>query len=84
MRRNCCEVILEMIKEIPEEKTEFIKKLQWNYEDAWYKAPEETLQWERTMQTLQKFIEKPVEDWEFKVLSIFTTKNVEDLKKCIY
>ena len=68
------------MEKIPSEKTDFIKDLQWNYEDACYKAPEETLQWHRTMQTLQKHMPDPKEDWEFEVLSIFTTKSVEKLK----
>jgi len=68
------------MEKIPSEKTDFIKDLQWNYEDASFKAPEETLQWHRTMQTLQKHMPDPKEDWEFEVLSIFTTKSVEKLK----
>jgi hypothetical protein len=80
-RRNCCEVIAKMLDKIPDEKTELIKDLQWNFEDAIYKAPEETLQWQRTMGTLMKHIFAPTEQWEFEVLSIFTTKNVEELKE---
>lgn len=79
-RRNCCEVIRKMIEKIPEEHLEFIKALQWNYEDASYKAPEETLQWTRTMQTLQEHIPNPQQDWEYEILSIFTTKSVDQLK----
>ncbi len=79
-RRNCQEVISKMLKLIPEEKTEFIKDLKWNFEDAVCKAPEEILQWARTMQTLQEHIPNPSQDWEWEVLSIFTTKKVEELK----
>lgn len=79
-RRNCCEVIRKMIEKVPEEKLDFIKALQWNYEDASYKAPEETLQWTRTMQTLQKYIPNPQQDWEYEILSIFTTKPIDQLK----
>jgi len=79
-RRNCCFVIAKMIEKIPADKIEFIKALEWNKEDAAYKAPEETLQWERTMSTLQKHIPTPCEDWEFEVLSIFTTRSIEELK----
>lgn len=82
-RRNCCLVILKMLKLIPEEKEELIKALKWNSEDASYKAPEETLQWERTMNTLIKYIPIPVKDWEFEVLSIFTTKSINELKKSL-
>ncbi len=69
-----------MMTHIPDDKKDFIKDLQWNYEDAGYKAPEETIQWERTMNTLIKHIPLPISDWEFEVLSIFTTKSIEDLK----
>lgn len=79
-RRNCQQIIMQMMEKIPSDNIEFIKDLQWNFEDASYKAPEETLQWHRTMKTLQKHIPKPKEDWEFEVLSIFTTKSVEKLK----
>jgi len=79
--RNCCDVIRDMINEIPVDCEDFIKELNWNYEDASYKAPEETIQWKRTSETLGKYITIPIEDWEFRVCSIFTTKSVEELKK---
>lgn len=78
--RNCQEVIASMINKIPAEKSEFIKDLQWNFNDAGYKAPEETLQWQRTQQTLIAHIAKPEHEWEFEVLSIFTNKSVDELK----
>lgn len=80
-RRICTEVIKEMIKEIPEDKKDFISALKWNLKDASYKAPEQTLQWERTTATLQRFIITPKEDWEFKILSIFMIKDISELKK---
>lgn len=69
-----------MLEKVPADKTELIKDLEWNYEDASYKAPEETLQWNRTMQTLMKHIPEPKAEWEFEILSIFTTKTVDELK----
>jgi hypothetical protein len=82
-RRNCCLVIGAMLLEVPKTETELIKDLDWNFEDASYKAPEETLQWERTQQTLIKHIPKPKEEWQFKVLSIFTTMTVDEIKKAV-
>jgi hypothetical protein len=82
-RRNCCEVITQMLEKVPTEKTDFIKDLKWNYTDASFKAPEETLQWERTMNTLQKHIPIPKEEWEFEMLSIFTTKDISELKRWV-
>ena len=80
-RRDCCTVIKQMLEKIPEDQTELISDLNWNYEDAGYKAPEETLQWERTMQTLMKHMLQPQHLWHFEVLSIFTTKSIEQLKE---
>jgi len=84
--RNCCEVINQMLAFIPSDKTEFIKDLQQNHYDASFNAPEDALQWHRTMRTLLKHI--PIEknnlekdDWEFEVLSIFTTKSIDELKE---
>ncbi|MEK6829037.1 MAG: hypothetical protein AABY15_02840 [Nanoarchaeota archaeon] len=82
-RRECTTVIKSMMEKIPSDKVEFIKDLEWNFTDASYKAPEETLQWHRTMQTLQKHIPNPSLDWEFDVLSIFTTKTIEELKQMV-
>jgi|SRR6478736_3699063 len=79
-RRNCVAVIQVMMDMIPKDQTEFLKALQWNLEDAAYKAPEETLQWERTAYTLSKYIPVPEQDWELQVVSIFTTEPVEAIK----
>lgn len=81
IRRNCAIIIRQMIDKIPAEKTEFIKDLEWNYEDTCYKAPEENIQWQRTMLTLRKHIPTPILDWEYEILSIFTTRPIEELKK---
>jgi hypothetical protein len=80
-RRNCCAVITEMMFKIPKSEEEFLKDLQWNWEDASYKAPEEVLQWHRTQATLMKHIPKPTQDWEFEVLCIFTTKTRTELEE---
>lgn len=80
-RRNCCEVIDQMVEEIPKDQTKLLKDLEWNREDASFKAPEENLQWQRTMGTLQKNLPEPKEEWEFKILSIFTTKPIKELKE---
>lgn len=79
-RRNCQEVITQILELVPADKLDFIKDLQWNFEDAGYKAPEETLQWERTMYTLMKHIPIPSADWEFEVLSIFTTRPIDQVR----
>lgn len=78
-RRNCSEIIEKMLALIPEDKKEFIKALEWNLEDSKYKAPDETLQWRRTAETLGKFILNPKEEWEFKIVAIFTNESVEQV-----
>ena len=82
-RRDCAQVINEMLEFVPKDKLEFIGALEWNIEDSLYKAPEETLQWFRTSETLAKYIPVPVEDWEFQVCSIFTTKTIDELKEIV-
>ena len=79
-RRDCQEVIKQMLEVIPKDKSQLRDALLWNYHDAEYKPPEETIQWERTSLTLQKFIPDPMADWEWEVLSIFTTRSIEELK----
>ena len=76
-RRDCCEVITKMLDTIPEEKTELIKDLQFNFENAGYEA----MQWQKTMQTLMRHIPVPTADWEFEMLSILTTKSIEEVKE---
>ena len=79
-RRDCSTVIAEMLTKIPKENEDLIKALNWNMEDASFKAPEETLQWERTMHTLGKYIPLPETEWHFEVISVFTKKSIEELK----
>ncbi len=80
-RRLCQLVIKEMLEKIPKSETELLSDLEWNFNDACYKAPEENLQWIRTSQTLQNHIPKPTKDWHFEILSIFTTKSIEELRQ---
>lgn len=82
-RRNCQVVIKSMLEKIPTDMVDFIKDLNWNFEDAGYKAPEENIQWQRTMGTLMKHIPEPATDWEFEVLSIFTTRSIDELKSVV-
>lgn len=79
-RRDCGRVISQMIEKIPVNETELIEALKWNKEDAACKAPEETIQWIRTSETLLEYIGKPEEEWHFEVLSIFSTIPVEEIR----
>ncbi len=71
-----------MLKLVPKDKPSLRLDLEWNLEDAAYKAPEQNIQWARTQQTLAKHITPyPKENWEFHIISIFTTKSIVDLRK---
>jgi hypothetical protein len=75
-------VIQQMLDIIPYGvDNEFVKDLKWNLEDASYKPPEQNDQWDRTSATLQKHIPNPIYGWQFEILSIFTTKSIEELKE---
>lgn len=79
--RLCTQVIRKMLEVLPEDQGAFRLDLEWNLEDAAYKAPEQKIQWARTHSTLVKHIPgPPTEKWQFELLSIFTTKSVEELK----
>ena len=83
MRRNCCEVVLNMLKFVPFDRMEFVQDLNWNYSDASYKPLEENLQWQRLSKTINKHISIPTQDWEFELLSEFTTKSITELKQMV-
>lgn len=79
--RNCAEVIDKMLKIIPVGHVDLIEDLKLNQDDASYKAPEQTIQWKRTMETLMKHIPAPANKWEFEILSVFTTRSIAELKE---
>ena len=81
MKRECAEVIKQMLEIVPKENQPLIDDLMWNYNDASYKTPEDIIQWERTSDTLKKHMVNPKEDWEFQVLSIFSTVSFEEIKE---
>lgn len=80
-KREFSTVLKNILSLIPSDKEQFIEDIKWNLEDGFYKAPEETLHWERTTKTLMKHIPKPTEDWEFQILNLFTTRPIEELHK---
>lgn len=79
-KRHCVIVINQMIDKIPKTERDFLHDLNWNLEDAAYKAPEETIQWVNTAETLKVHIGKPSKEWHFEVLSIFSTISINELK----
>lgn len=80
-RRDCGTIIKQMLNHIPMSESVLREELEWNLNDAQYKAPEETIQWERTSETLNRHIKEPIKNWEFEVCSIFSTVPVEKLRE---
>lgn len=81
IRRNCCQVIDQIKAKVPEERKFFLKDLDEVRKDAAYKAPEETIQWERLHRCLLSEIFPPNEEWEIEIWSIFSTVPVERIKE---
>lgn len=81
MPRICHEVIDAIVLIIPLEETLFIEMLKEARESSLTREPEEVIQWKYTSIIINSFISSPSKDWEFEVLSIFTTFSVERLKQ---
>jgi len=85
MNRNLSNIIQQMIDEIPFDEQDFINNLKDNQSSVSCVAPELiSMWWNVVYETLWCFIpEKPNEEWQFKILSIFSTKTVEELKEIL-
>lgn len=81
--RNLVKVIDEMIKVIPEENEEFISELKRIQSDQiQWTAPESMVRWEEISYTLQDYaIEEPMEEWQYKILSIWSMKSIDEIKE---
>jgi hypothetical protein len=82
MNRNLENVIEDTIKEIPESECNLICSLKSKQESVSLSAPELMyIWWQEVHDCLMYDIgEKPTEEWQYKVLSIFSTKTIEELK----
>jgi hypothetical protein len=78
--RNIQSVIKEMINEIPKNEKNFIFSLERISNDSLYKAPEDNSSWMLVSQLLNSRILGSPTEWQFKILSIFTTKSIDELK----
>lgn len=79
--KDCKTIILEMIEIIPKDKENLIKDLREDYEFYLLGQMPEQLQWRQTIGTLYRYIQKPSDDWEYQVVSLFTNKSVDEIKK---
>lgn len=80
--RNLINVIDDMLDVVPKHNTELIEELERIKHDQIYRtAPESMVRWEEVSYVLMDYIPIPKEEWEFKVLSIWSTKSIEELKE---
>ena len=83
MARNLDEVIVEMLTEIPESEQDLIIELRDNLSSVVYAAPELiSMWWQEVYSTLWGHMpEHPTEEWQYKILSIYSTKSMDELRK---
>lgn len=82
--RNCCQVIKKIIEKVPYGKTDFRNDLILNFKEASYTAPEDNSKWLSLQVTIQKYIPKPIEDWEVSVVSILMDIYENEVRSIIY
>ena len=85
MDRKLTDVIDEILEIIPEQETDFINQLKDIHASVSCAPPELFgTWWSETYETLWSNIPpKPTEYWQYKVLSIFSTKSVDEIKDAI-
>lgn len=80
--RSVVDTIDKMIDKIPEGNEKFLSDLRSCRESAVCRAPELVLtSWNQLSDVVNGFIDDDPEEWEYEVLSIFTTKSVDVLKE---
>lgn len=82
MSRNLKDVITNILNEIPDSEVDLISQLKDNRDSVTFSAPEMLpLWWGEVQSSLLSYLpEVPNEEWQFKILSIFSTKSVNELK----
>jgi hypothetical protein len=82
MSRDLKNVIENMMTEVPENEFDLICSLKSKQESVKFSAPElMDMWWQEVYDCLMYYIgENPKEEWEYKVLSVFSTKSVQELK----
>ena len=83
MKRNLNNVVKEILTVIPSTEEGFIAELKDRLSSITFSAPELMgMWWDEVYSTLMGNLpEKPTEEWQFQVLSIFSAKTVEDIKR---
>ncbi len=80
--RNIVDVLDEMIKVVKTDQANLISTLNSIRSSASYSSPEMLAQrWGELSMTLQNHIPVPKEEWEFDILSIFSTVPKQTIKE---
>ncbi len=78
--RDLKKVLTYIINEVPKEESEFIEELNMLLYYSAYSAPEDQMLWDKIQLSLSDNIPTPTKTWHWRVLSIFTTRSVQELK----
>ena len=79
--RNISEVIDQMISKVPQDNSKIILLLEKIKEDVSFTAPEAMfIRWRQVSLILQGEMSNPTENWQYEVLSIFSTEPFEEIK----
>lgn len=70
-------VLDQLMLHIPEGNEKLVKSLQEHRNDSVLRAPEDTTPWWSVHETLEEFIPDPKEDWEMKLVRIWS--NTDEL-----
>ncbi len=83
MRDLVC-VIDEILNVVPEKEKNFIRQLKRIQQDqATITAPENMVRWEEVSYALEDYLYNPIptKEWQFEILSIWSTKSTEEVKE---
>lgn len=83
--RDLSKVLNDILNVIPKPEEDLIISLCKIRESVRYSAPELIgMWWDEVHSILMSYItENPIQDWQYEVWSIFTTKSVDELKELL-
>lgn len=83
--RNLINVINEMLSVIPSKEKDLIRTLEDIQDSQRFRAPEDMIGWWQISDELDKFeFNKKTPLWILQMCSIFSTQDLEEIKKEVY
>lgn len=75
-------VMFNMIAFLPQDKEDFKEDLLTHIRNNYYASPEDSSEWLKAKETIMRHlpISQITEDWQFKLLAVFTIKPIEVLR----